>query len=250
MRLLLFSLLLVATFPAPAEAADPSCFELRTYHAAEGKLNALNARFRNHTLALFEKHGITNLGYWTPQSDDGQVLIYLLAYPDKPAREASWKAFLADPVWQAAKTESEKAGKLVAKVESRFLHLTDFSPRLPLPASNAPRAFEMRVYTTLPGKLAALDARFRDHTIALFEKHGMTNLLYFHLDAGQENSDNTLLYFLAHASAEAQAASFTAFRNDPDWISARDASEKDGKLLVDQGVKSTLLTPTDYSPAK
>jgi hypothetical protein len=78
----------------------------------------------------------------------------------------------------------------------------------------------------------------------------MTNLLYFHLDAGQENSDNTLLYFLAHASAEAQAASFTAFRNDPDWISARDASEKDGKLLVDQGVKSTLLTPTDYSPAK
>jgi hypothetical protein len=108
----------------------------------------------------------------------------------------------------------------------------------------------MRVYTTQPGKLAALDARFRDHTMALFKKHGMANLLYFHLDEGQEGSDNTLLYFLAHTSAEAHAASFTAFRADPDWISARDASEKDGKLLVDQGVKSTLLNPTDYSPAK
>ncbi len=114
------------------------CFELRTYHAADGKLDALNARFRNHTLALFEKHGITNLGYWVPQQNDGQVLIYLLAYPDKAAREASWKAFLADPVWQAAKAESEKEGKLVAKVESRFLHLTDYSPHLPLPDSTAP----------------------------------------------------------------------------------------------------------------
>jgi hypothetical protein len=249
MRLLLFSLF-VAIFLPHSHAAEPSCFELRTYHAADGKLDALNARFRNHTLALFEKHGITNLGYWVPQQNEGQVLIYLLAYPDKAAREASWKAFLADPVWQAAKAESEKEGKLVAKVESRFLHLTDYSPRLPLPDSTAPRTFEMRVYTTQPGKLAALDARFRDHTMALFKKHGMANLLYFHLDEGQEGSDNTLLYFLAHTSAEAHAASFTAFRADPDWISARDASEKDGKLLVDQGVKSTLLNPTDYSPAK
>jgi hypothetical protein len=249
MRVLLFALL-AAAFLMPSQAAEPSCFELRTYHAAEGKLGALNARFRDHTLALFEKHGITNLGYWVPQPNEGQVLIYLLAYPDKAAREASWKAFLADPVWQAAKAESEQGGKLVAKVESRFLHLTDYSPRLPLPAASAPRTFEMRVYTTLPGKLGALDSRFRDHTMALFKKHGMTNLLYFHLDEGQEGSQNTLLYFLAHASADAHAASFAAFRADPDWIAARDASEKDGKLLVDQGVKSILLLPTDYSPVK
>jgi hypothetical protein len=249
MRLLLFALLAAALL-APAHAVEPSCFELRTYHAAEGKLDALNARFRDHTLALFEKHGIANLGYWVPQPNEGQVLIYLLAYPDKAAREASWKSFLADPDWQAAKAASETQGKLVAKVESRFLHLTDYSPRLPLPAASAPRTFELRIYTTLPGKLAALDSRFRDHTLSLFKKHGMTNLPYFHLDDGQEGSETTLLYFLAHASAEAQAASFAAFRADPDWIAARDASEKDGKLLVDQGVKSILLLPTDYSPVK
>lgn len=249
MRFLLLAILFVFSF-SPVTAAEPSCFELRTYHAAEGKLDALNARFRNHTLALFEKHGMTNVGYWMPQQNDGQILIYLLAYPDRAAREASWKAFSADPEWQAAKTESEKDGKLVAKVESRFLHLTDYSPKLPLPASSVPRTFELRVYTTQADKLKTLDARFRDHTMALFKKHGMTNLLYFHLDEGQEGAENTLVYFLAHASAQAQAASFEAFRADPAWIAARDASEKDGKLLVEKGVVSTLLNATDYSPVK
>lgn len=249
MRFLLLAILFVFSF-SPVTAAEPSCFELRTYHAAEGKLDALNARFRNQTLALFEKHGMTNVGYWMPQQNDGQILIYLLAYPDRAAREASWKAFSADPEWQAAKTESEKDGKLVAKVESRFLHLTDYSPKLPLPASSVPRTFELRVYTTQADKLKTLDARFRDHTMALFKKHGMTNLLYFHLDEGQEGAENTLVYFLAHASAQAQAASFEAFRADPAWIAARDASEKDGKLLVEKGVVSTLLNATDYSPVK
>lgn len=241
----------IALFLLPAlDAAEPGCFELRTYHAAEGKLDALQARFRNHTVALFAKHGITNVGYWTPKENNGQTLVYLLAYPDRAAREASWKAFLADPAWQAAKADSEKEGKLLAKVESLFLHRTDYSPALPIAPGKGPRVFEMRVYTTHPGKLATLDQRFRDHTISLFGKHGMTNLPYFHLDEGQPGAGNTLLYFLAHDSVEAQKASFDAFRTDPDWIAVRDASEKAGKLLVDQGVVSTLLEATDYSPLK
>lgn len=243
--------LLLALFLTPClQGADPACFELRTYHAAEGRLDALQARFRDHTVALFEKHGMTNVAYWIPRENAGQTLVYLLAYPDRAAREASWKAFLADPVWQAAKAESEKAGKLVAKVESLFLHRTAYSPALPVAAGKGPRVFEMRVYTTRPGKLADLDQRFRDHTLALFAKHGMTNLPYFHLDEGQPGAADTLLYFLAHDSVEAQKASFDAFRADPAWIAARDASEKEGKILVDQGVVSTLLEATDYSPLK
>jgi hypothetical protein len=245
------TLLALALFFLPAlYAAEPACFELRTYHADEGKLEALQARFRDHTVALFAKHGIANVAYWVPKENAGQTLVYLLAYPDRTARENSWKAFLGDPVWQTAKAESEKDGKLVAKVESLFLHPTDYSPKLPIAAGKAPRVFEMRVYTTNPGKLATLDTRFRDHTVALFAKHGMTNLPYFHLDEGQPGADTTLLYFLAHESVEAQKASFDAFRADPDWIAARDASEKDGKILVDQGVASTLLEATDYSPVK
>lgn len=241
---------LVLFFLPCLSAAEPGCFELRTYHAAEGKLDALQARFRDHTVTLFAKHGITNVAYWTPLENSGQTLVYLLAYPDRAAREASWKAFLADPDWQAAKAASEKDGKLVAKVESLFLHRTDYSPALPIAAGKGPRVFEMRVYTTRPDKLATLDQRFREHTLALFAKHGMTNLPYFHLDEGQPGAENTLLYFLAHDSVEAQKASFDAFRADPAWIAARDASELPGKILVDQGVVSTLLQATDYSPLK
>lgn len=243
------ALLLLSLLAAPLLAAEPTCYELRTYYAAEGKLEALHARFRDHALALFTKHGITSLGYWTPVENEGQILVYLLGYPDRAARDASWKAFLADPAWLAAKAESEKDGKLVAKFESLLLHATDYSPKVAELPGEA-RVIEMRRYTTRPGKLESLDARFRDHTLALFKKHGMTNLRYFHLDEGQDGAGETLLYFLAHRSAEAAAASFQAFRSDPDWIAARDASEKDGKLLVDQGVVSTLLVPTDYSPPK
>jgi hypothetical protein len=236
---------------SPVVKADElTCFELRTYHAAAGKLDDLHARFRDHTLALFEKHGITNLIYWVPKENTDNVLVYLVAYPDKTAREESWKAFLADPDWVAAKAASEANGKLVEKVDQRFLNLTDYSPKLPLKAGDAPRLYEMREYTTNDGKLGTLDARFRDHTIALFEKHGLHNLIYFHLDEDQEGSGNTLLYFLAHDSEETKMGGFKSFSEDPEWISARDASEKEGKLLIQKGVKSTLLLPTDYSPVR
>ncbi len=226
------------------------CFELRTYHAAPGKLEALQQRFQHHTLAFFEKHGMTNVAYWLPVENSGNTLVYLLAYPDKAAREASWKAFQADPEWIKAKAASEVDGKLVEKVESLFLARTDYSPALPLASAETPRVFEMRRYTTREGRLPALDARFRDHTLGLFQKHGMTNLLYFHLEAGQEGAENTLLYFLAHASEDAKKSAFKTFGEDPEWKTVRDASERDGKILVDKGVVSTLLIPTGFSPLK
>jgi hypothetical protein len=104
-------------------------FEMRTYYAHPGKMDALHARFRNHTVKLFEKHGMTNIGYWSPQdSKEAQVkLVYILAYPSKEAAKKSWDAFRADPDWIAAKNASEKDGPLVAKVDSVFLNPTDYS---------------------------------------------------------------------------------------------------------------------------
>lgn len=257
MAFVYLSALLVLGVLAPrAQAETPAlqCYELRTYYAAEGKFDALQARFANHTVALFRKHGIEQIAYWTPlpsegkEAEAGSTLIYLLAYPDREARERSWKAFFDDPEWQAAKEASEREGQLVARVDSLFLHLTSYSPTFELKGGN--QVFELRRYTTLPGKLPTIDARFRDHTIALFAKHGMTNLHYFHLDKDQEHADTTLLYFLAHDSAEARDASFQAFRSDPAWIAAREASEKDGPILIENGVFSQLLQPTAYSPWK
>ena len=106
-------------------------FELRTYTANEGKLDALQARFRDHTCKLFEKHGMTNVGYWTPAEGDKSknTLIYILAFPDKEARNKAFKEFGADPEWQKAQKESEANGKLLAKPpESIFLTPTDYSP--------------------------------------------------------------------------------------------------------------------------
>src|ERR1051325_478099 len=118
---------------AVAGAADnkPSrLFEMRTYTAADGKLAALHPRFRNHTNRLFIKHGIELIGYWTPVDGEAahNTLIYILAYPDRAARDKSWQAVLNDPEWKQAHAESEKDGKLVTKVESKFLSPTDYSP--------------------------------------------------------------------------------------------------------------------------
>ena len=109
---------------------DTRFFELRIYHTAPGKMEALQARFRDHTNKLFEKHGMTIVGFWTPAKpeDADKRLIYILAYPSQEAREKSWTAFRADPEWMAVKAASEKDGTLVERVEEIYLNPTDFSP--------------------------------------------------------------------------------------------------------------------------
>jgi hypothetical protein len=109
---------------------DDRVFELRIYHAAPGKMKALHERFRNHTCNLFKKHGITIIAFWSPTDakEAEQKLYYVLAYPSKEAADMSWKAFRADKDWNKAKSESEKEGTLVAKVESVYLNPTDYSP--------------------------------------------------------------------------------------------------------------------------
>jgi len=110
-----------------AAKEEPMLYELRTYYTPEGKLDALNARFRNHTMTLFEKHGMKNIMYWTPM-DKPNTLIYVIAHKDKSAADASWKAFREDPEWQKVAEETQRDGKLVEKVDSVYMTLTDYSP--------------------------------------------------------------------------------------------------------------------------
>jgi hypothetical protein len=253
MRLSSLSLLVVALAAGRSLAAEPDtrCYELRTYYAAPGKLDALHARFRDHTCKLFEKHGMVNVGYWVPLDNPDNQLIYLLAYPSREARETSWKNFMADPSWQEAFRKSEENGRLVVKVESIFLTATDYSPPIQ-PTVAGPRVFELRTYTAAPGRLVALHARFREHTVKLFAKHGMQNIGYWTPMPDQKGADNTLIYLLAHQSREAARESFAAFGRDPEWLAARKASEEKagGSLTVPGGVKSVFLQATDYSPMR
>ncbi|MDB4041520.1 NIPSNAP family protein, partial [Akkermansiaceae bacterium] len=93
------------------------------------KLEALQSRFRDHTLAIFESHGIKNIGYWLTEKKEGEMqkLVYLIAHKDKAAAKASWSAFGKDPKWKAAKDASQVDGRLVTKVESQYLTATDYS---------------------------------------------------------------------------------------------------------------------------
>jgi hypothetical protein len=107
-------------------------YELRVYHANEAKLDDLVARFRDHTDALFKKHGMKSIAYWTPTDDPlkGRTLIYILKHPSREAATASWKSFHDDPEWVKVSTASEVNGKLVEKVDSTYMKLTDFSPAI------------------------------------------------------------------------------------------------------------------------
>ena len=114
----------------PGQTPATTVYELRVYHTYEGKLDDLLRRFRDHTMRLFEKHSIHNVAYWTPVDEPlkGRTLFYILAHPSREAAVANWDAFRSDPEWQAARDKSEANGKLVEKVDSTFLTLTDFSP--------------------------------------------------------------------------------------------------------------------------
>ncbi len=115
--------------PALHAQTDHRVFELRRYTAPEGKLGELEARFRNHTIRIFNKHHMTSVGYWVPQDapDSQNTLIYILAHPSREAAKQNWADFQADPEWQKVNTESQVNGRIVTKVESAFLDPLDFS---------------------------------------------------------------------------------------------------------------------------
>ena len=113
---------------AQPSSPDTRCYELRTYYAAPGKLDSLLARFRDHTMKLFEKRQITNIGYSVP-ADNKDDFIYMIAFPSREARDPAFKEFGADPEWQRVYKESEANGKLVDKINSLLLTAADSPPR-------------------------------------------------------------------------------------------------------------------------
>jgi hypothetical protein len=113
---------------AEAQSSD-RVFELRTYTTNTGRLDALHARFSDHTIRLFKRHGMTNIGYFTPQDSPlaENTLIYVLAHDSREAAKASWAAFIADPEWQKAYEASISDGAIVESLESVFMDATDYS---------------------------------------------------------------------------------------------------------------------------
>jgi hypothetical protein len=126
--LMMIGMAVVATLPSKAQSGGP-VYELRTYTTLEGRLPALAARFRNHTVGIFQKHGIESIGYWVPADPpkSQNTLYFILRHKSREAATASWAAFWKDPEWLKVQTESEASGKIVDKMESVFMTPTDFS---------------------------------------------------------------------------------------------------------------------------
>jgi hypothetical protein len=173
----------------------------------------------------------------------------VLSYPNRAAREASWRAFSADTTWQRVAKESEINGGLVAKVESIFLKTTDFSPN-DFKNNTQSGVWELRIYHTTPNNLNNLLTRFRDFTVKRFDQYGMTNKIYWTPTDADQGADNKLYYFLTHPSEAAAKQAFDKFRSDPEWINVRKASEVKGGGPLTSKIESIFMYPTDFSKLK
>lgn len=241
MKLLTTLLFLFFAIGLFAQQADNKYFELRIYYCHPGQRDALVDRFEKQTVRIFEKHGMENIGYWVPVSGEQNMLYYILAFPSKDAREKSWAAFDDDAEWKAIKAQSNET--MVDSAVSVFMSQSDILPKITV-LRQAERVFELRTYTCLPGRLPNLITRFKDHTLKLFQKHGMESIVYF---TTLENGgiQPKLIYLLGHAGMAAADRAWKDFRADPEWTSARDASEKDGKIVGK--VESVFLKPLRFS---
>ena len=239
--------LIILTLPVAAQEIDNRYFELRTYHCHENKRPDLIKRFKNHTMKLFGKHGIANIAYFLPVNKDDNSLVYIIAYPNKSSRDSLWNSFASDPEWQRVAKKSEENGPLVEKVDQVFMTITpELSPSIKH-GKYGKRVFELRTYYCFPGKLGNLRTRFEDHTRTLFEKFGMSNVVYWTSDE-KDNSQSKLVYLLGHKSEQEGLASFKAFRADPEWQKVSKKSEENGKIV--EKVISVYLEPLPFSPLK
>ena len=214
-------------------------YESRIYYAVPGKLPALNDRFANHTMGFFKKYEIGMTGFWTDEIGASNQLTYILNFDSMADREKKWGAFQADPGWHQVRAETEVDGALVTHVQNTFMRLTPYSPEPGLSS----KVQELRVYDAMPGKLPALHDRFSDHTMKLFERHGIENIAYWTEDVG---TNNRLVYMLGYPSLGDREKGWTAFGADPDWHKARTESERDGPLV--RVSRHSILRLTAYSP--
>lgn len=259
--MILRALVLSLMAPWCVSAAEPDnrMFEIRTVTPHKGKWKALTDRFKTHVVPMFERNGASTIGYFVPIDPKVEKVVYILAFKDHEARNQTMVKVDQDPVWAKAFTESEKNGPLAKEVYGTLLTATDYSPKIKPIRDVSRTTFELRTYTASKGNILPLHDRFRQHTLKLFEKHGMTNFGYWFVANVDQpvnsklSKEDTLIYMLAHDSPDAAAKSFAAFRADPVWVKVKADSEKKagGSLTASKdGVVSEFFKPAEWSPRK
>ena len=245
----------------PDAVTITTIYRLDSYAAKPGRLDDLHAWFQAHLDDVLARHGAEGIACLVPadtKPDDGNRFVSITRYPTQQALVEFCQGVSADPLWQPLDTTKETPERLVETVDTLLFTPTDYSPAFEPSRHPQPRIFELRTYTCpSPETMRDLHERFRRHTMKLFARHGMENLVYWHpLVWGPRNPDTgsrRLVYLLGHKSRDAAKASFAAFRSDPEWLAAKQASEDraGGSLTsVEGGVVSEFFIPTEYSPLR
>ena len=210
--------------------------ELRIYETIPGGLPALSEYFAKFTLDVFEKHGIRSFGYWTEEIGTSNRLVYILEFDNLAQRTDAWNSFRSDPDW--------KPSGLTVQIHNTILLPTTYSPKNPTGGDGW--IYELRQYDTEPGHIPALNERFANITMGLFEKHGIRNIGYWTEEIGV---NNRLDYIVAYESWAARETSRKGFQEDPEWQEAVRNSQAAGKPII-KTIRNTLLKPTSFSPLR
>lgn len=237
--------------PVEPRLLDGPVYELRTYIAARDRFEHLVKRFREHTDRLFRKHNMQPVGYWVPTEGppiSKRTFLYILKHPSRYDAWKNWVAFTNDREWQRVLDQPVFQRLLIGKPESVFMTANEYSDDVKNEIESQGGIFELRRYTTEKDRLSALNARFRNHTAALFRRHGMKNIAYW-TPFDSPDSSNQLTYLLYHTNRRQADASWRAFGDDPDWQKAAKDSQRNGKLLAEPPQR-LFLRALDFSPLR
>lgn len=261
LRYTLRSLLCIAAFvtTTAGSADDPSLFaggtarrdyhELRIYTVTSNKMDGVLERFRDTVEPVRRKHGIKTVGYWTaPGTTNGGTFAYLMAEASKEELQKQEKEFGADPQFKEGYAASNrKHGKTVDKIVALPLAV-DASAKFDFTSANPPRAFDLRVYSVLSGKLVAFRNRWREFAVPIYERHGLRSLGWWVAEKKDADGNEQFVCLLAGKSLAGIQKSIGDFHKDAEWLRVEKETEKDGKLR--SGVTAYKLTPADFSPIK
>ena len=240
-------LLLMAVMASQAaEPAQFGYFELRVYTVTSNKMDGVLERFRETVEPVRRKHGITTVGYWSaPGTTNGGTFAYLMAAASKEELQRQEKEFGADPQFKEGYAASnQKHGKTVDKIVTLPLSV-DATAKFDFAASAKPRAFDLRVYSVLPGKLDAFRNRWRDFAVPIYERHGLHSLGWWVAEKKDADGHDQFVGLLAGESIEAIQKSIGEFHKDAEWQRVEKETERDGKLR--SGVEAFKLKPADFS---
>jgi len=242
----------VAAVPNPVARAEPPArdfYELRNYTVTSNKLDGVLERFRDTVDPVRRKHGIKTIGYWSaPGTTNGGTFAYLMAAATKAELQKQEKEFGTDPKFKEGYAASNaKHGKTVDKIVALTLTL-DATAKFDFAPAKAARAFDLRIYSVLPGKLDAFRNRWRDSAVPIYERHGLHSIGWWVAEQKDDDGNDQFICLLAGESIPAILKSIADFHKDADWIRAEKETEAGGKLR--SGVTAHKLTPTDFSVLK